>query len=97
MGTYDKFTVTSSRINVKYLYEYNDGPSQVAQGMYNNMVKSTGYDGSNEVPALSPVVCGVLKSPVAFTAEHAAPMMELDKNNWTTLEAVISQRTCAQG
>jgi len=79
MQVYQTFTVAGSSCKAAFTYEYYDGPSQAASGVYNNMIKTVGYDGSNEVPALSAVVCGIRKASSDFVTDSVANQLEKDK------------------
>ena len=85
MALYKTFTVTGCNVKANFMHEYNDGPSTIADGVYNNMVKEVGYDGSNQVPALSAAVVGIQKSAKAVVSQHIGPTIEQDKTTHRTL------------
>jgi len=85
MALYKTFTVTSAKCKADFMHEYGDGPTQIASGVYNNMIKTVGYDGSNEVPALSSAVCGMQKSAKPVVSQKIGPTIECDKTTHKTL------------
>merc|ERR1711935_418681 len=73
------------------MYEGYDGPSTVA--LTSNLVKETGYDGSNQIPALTPIVCGLHKGIEVLGAGAAEFQMEKDKTQWTFINGQGGHKT----
>ena len=85
MGIYKAFTVTSSKISVRFMYEGYNGPSTKAT--LGNLVQNAGAD-SSEPPALTPVVMGITKT-VGNVIEGgtAVQQMERDRSTWNFINS----------
>lgn len=91
MDVYKTFTVIGSKISVSWMFEGYDGPSTTATA--GNLVKEVGYDGSNQIPALSPLVCGLHKGTEELTAGSVATQMEKDRTVWTFINGQTGHKT----
>jgi hypothetical protein len=84
MAICSTFTVVGSTCSVNFMYEGYDGPSQ-SGGVPSGLISSTGYDGSNVVPALSPVIVGIHKGVDVLAAGSAPEQMEKDRTQWKVM------------
>lgn len=78
MNVYQKFTVVASQCTVQFMYEGYDGPS---------LIDATGHltqnrSSSDNVPALTPVACGLHKGHEALAAGTYVQQMEKDRTQW---------------
>lgn len=78
MDVYQKFTVVASQCTVQFMYEGYDGPS---------LKDSTGHltqnrSSTDNVPALTPVACGLHKGMEALAAGSYVQQMEKDRTQW---------------
>lgn len=78
MEAYDKFTVVGSRCTAQFMYEGYDGPSLIA--MTGNLTQNKGS--SDNVPALTPVACGLHKGTEGLSAGSYITQMEKDRTQW---------------
>ena len=79
---YNNFTVTDSKIMVNWMYEGYDGPSTKAT--IGNYIQ--GKAEVDDCPALSPVICGVMRSADAYgTGIDIQRQMERDRTQWTVM------------
>lgn len=78
MEVYQKFTVVASQCTVQYMYEGYDGPSlKAAAGNLTQNRSST-----DNVPALTPIACGLHKGMEALSAGTYSQQMEKDRTQW---------------
>ena len=78
MDAYDKFTVLQSQCTVQFMYEGYDGPSlKTAAGNLTQNRSST-----DNVPALTPVACGLHKGTEGLSAGSYIEQMEKDRTQW---------------
>lgn len=94
MDVYNTYTVLGATCSVSWMFEAYDGPSTTAST--GNLVKEVGYDGSNQIPALSPLVCGVHKGIETLTAGAPAEQMEKDRTVWTYINGQSNHKTLKQ-
>jgi len=82
MELYNTFTVTSSKIMVNWMYEGYDGPSTKAT--IGNYIQ--GKSDIDDCPALSPVICGVMRSADQYGSSiDIQSQMEKDRTSWTVM------------
>jgi len=82
MELYKRFTVTSSKIMVNWMYEGYDGPSTTDATNKYVQGKAT----ISDCPAASPVICGVMRSAEGYGSSiQIADQMEKDRTNWTVI------------
>ena len=89
MEAYDMFTVRGSKISTSWMYEGYNGPSQITT--LGNLVQSVGSD--TDVPALTPVCCGLHKGVEALSAGKAETQIEKDRTVWTFLNGQHGSKT----
>jgi len=89
MEAYDMFTVKGSRISCSWMYEGYNGPSQIAT--LGNLVQST--ETATDVPALTPVCCGLHKGVEPLSAGKAETQIEKDRTVWTFLNGQHGHKT----
>lgn len=89
MEAYDMFTVKGSRISCSFMYEGYNGPSQITT--LGNLVQSVGSD--TDVPALTPVACGLHKGVEPLSAGKVETQIEKDRTNWTFLNGQHGHKT----
>ena len=90
---YKTYTVTSSKVAVNFMYEGYDGPSTAT--VAGSLQKSTIV--ANDIPALSPAVCGIFKSNELYgSAIPVGEQMERDRTNWTVITPQSGSGSCAQ-
>lgn len=78
MDVYQKFTVIGSKCTVQFMYEGYDGPSlKAAAGNLTQNRSST-----DNVPALTPIACGLHKGMEALAAGTYSEQMEKDRTQW---------------
>lgn len=95
MDVYNTYTVLGATCSASWMYEAYDGPSTVSTTL-GNLVKEVGYDGSNQVPALSPMVCGLHKGLETLAAGTPAEQMEKDRTVWTYINGQSNHKTLKQ-
>ena len=82
MALYNNFTVTDSKIMVNWMYEGYDGPSTKAT--VGNYIQ--GKSDIDDCPALSPVICGVMRSADGYgSSVDVQRQMERDRTQWTVM------------
>lgn len=82
MKLYNNFTVTDSKIMINWMYEGYDGPSTKAT--VGNYIQ--GKSDVDDCPALSPVICGVMRSADGYgSAVDVQRQMERDRTSWTVM------------
>lgn len=82
MRLYGKFTVLSSSISVNFVYEGYDGPTSAAS-LTGVMLKESST--ATDVPALSPVTCGLYKGVQLPGAGTVSEWAEKDKMVWKAM------------
>jgi len=93
MSVYKSYTVLGSKISVNCFYEGYDGPSTTG-GVPSHLTKKFGYDSNTvDVPALSPVICGLHKGIETLGAGTAAEQMEKDRTSWVVLTGSTGAKT----
>lgn len=86
MAVYKTYTVTDAKVSATFMYKGYDGPSTTTGAPYNSLVKQFGYDSATvNVPALSPIVCGIERATDEITGGEVHLQMEKDKNRWKFL------------
>jgi len=78
MEAYEKFTVIASSCSAQFMYEGYDGPSLKA--ITGNLTQNRGT--SDNVPALTPVACGLHKGTETLSAGSYITQMEKDRTQW---------------
>lgn len=78
MAIYGKYTVLGSKCTAQFMYEAYDGPSLIA--VAGNLTQNRGS--SDNVPALTPVACGLHKGVEALTGGNYIQQMEKDRTQW---------------
>lgn len=78
MDVYQKFTVVASQCTVQYMYEGYDGPSLKASA--GNLTQNR--SSTDNVPALTPVCCGLHKGMEALAAGSYTDQCEKDRTQW---------------
>lgn len=82
MQLYNNFTVTDSKIMINWMYEGYDGPSTKAT--LGNYIQ--GKSDVDDCPALSPVICGVMRSADGYgSSVNVQRQMERDRTSWTVM------------
>lgn len=89
MDIYDTFTVLGSKISVSWMFEGYDGPSLVASAGNLTQNRST----SDNVPALTPMICGLHKGLENLAAGTGEEQMEKDRTQWTFINAQHQHKT----
>lgn len=78
MEIYQKFTVLGSTCTVQFMYEGYDGPSlKAAAGNLTQNRSST-----DNVPALTPIACGLHKGMETLSAGTYTEQMEKERTQW---------------
>jgi len=90
MKAYDMFTVMGSKISCSWMYEGYNGPSQITT--LGNLKQSI-QSGTDDVPAFTPVVCGLHKGVETLAAGKAEQQIEKDRTVWTFLNGQHGSKT----
>lgn len=91
MSIYKVFTVAGSSCSVTFMYEGYDGPSTL--GTTGNLIKSWRAVASDDIPALTPMACGLHKGVESLSAGTAETQMEKDRTVWTYINGQSGEKT----
>lgn len=83
MELYNNFTVQSSKVNVNWMLEGYDGPSQTG-GTPAALIKT--FDEATDAPAVPPVICGIMRSAEGYgSGIPINEQMEKDRTSWKVM------------
>jgi len=93
MMMFNTFTVTGSKISLRWCYEGYLGPTVTSGSPTTHLTQDIGSEDPDKIPALPGVICGLHKGTEALSAGAPETQMEKDRTQWKIMTPAVNSTT----